>query len=76
MPHVAIGGDQTSCIVEYLGPEGEPLEEFQFEFGQPYEVRLRLMFPEVYGQGLSIGSVVDFYEGSRLVAHGHIIAAE
>lgn len=67
-PQVDVGGVLTSCKIESLGGESE------FEFDREYVVRLRLLLPDLYGSRFVVGSDLTFYEGSRLVGRGTVIA--
>jgi hypothetical protein len=67
-PQIDAGGVQTSCRVESLG------REQVFEFNKESEVWLDLLFPGEYGSRFSPGQAVGFYEGSRQIGTGTIIA--
>ena len=58
----------TSCRIEPLGREQE------FAFGTEYDVWLTLLFPEEYEPRFLVGQVIGFYEGSRQIGTGTILA--
>ncbi len=69
-PQIAVGDIHTSCVVENLGSEGT------FDFGKEYNVSLRLLFPNEYGNMLLIGSPVHLYEGSKHIGQGEIVSIQ
>jgi hypothetical protein len=67
-PQIDAGGVYTSCRIKMLG------REQVFEFDREYHVWLELLFPDEYGSRFSVGQAVDFYEGSKQIGTGTIIA--
>lgn len=70
-PQIKAGDAHTSCYVTSM--DGMVTT---FEFDKPTTVKLDLMFPDQYGDRLSINSKVLLYEGDKQVAEGRIIAVE
>jgi hypothetical protein len=67
-PHLKVGDEFTSCKIESI----DGVEVFEFE--QEFNVQLTLMFPELYSDTFHVGDAVNFYEGSRQIASGTIVA--
>jgi hypothetical protein len=70
-PQLHLGAEYTSSAIESLDVN------IVFELEREYRVKLRPLFPEHYASALSAldpGSLVSFYEGSRLIGDGTIIA--
>ena len=65
-PQIDTGSEFTSCAIESMN------EETVFAFDTPHRVALRLLFPDLYRDRFSVGSKVQFYEGSHLVGTGTI----
>jgi hypothetical protein len=66
-PQIDAGGECISCAIENLDGEAE------FVFDISHRVALRLLLPELYQERFSVGSAVQFYEGSHLVGTGTIL---
>ncbi|HEX3272341.1 MAG TPA: hypothetical protein VHR15_16980 [Ktedonobacterales bacterium] len=69
-PQVAIGNEQTSCVIESL--DGETT----FAFDKEHLVSLRLTFPDHYLNAFAVGQAVYFYEGGHLVGSGVVLEVE
>lgn len=67
-PQIKIGSVFTSCIID--AAPGTSV----FAFDKEYEVKLRLMSPELCGERLHVGDQTHFFEGSKQVASGVVIA--
>jgi translation elongation factor EF-Tu-like GTPase len=67
-PQIDINGVHTSCVVSGIGGVEE------FSFGKEHEVSLALMFPEQYKHSFKLNDKVGLYEGSKLIATGHVVA--
>jgi translation elongation factor EF-Tu-like GTPase len=67
-PQLKLGEVLTSCVVSSKN------EDQVFELGREYEVTLRLVFPEQYGQLVRFEMPVELFEGSRLVARGEFVS--
>jgi hypothetical protein len=62
-----LGEVHTSCIIHKVDDEGN------FELGREYPATIELLFGDQYGHLLGKTELVEFYEGSRLVARGRLI---
>lgn len=64
-----LGAILTSCIIRTLN-DGE---NEVMELGKEYEVTIEILFWEQHPHPLSVGSEIEFYEGSRVVASGQLL---
>ncbi len=63
-PQIKLGEVYSSCVV--TSTKGLTV----FPLGDEVDVEIRPMFPEVVGEAFSRLTLVELYEGSRLVAVG------
>ncbi|WP_137940203.1 hypothetical protein [Chitinivorax sp. B] len=66
-PQITAGEFHTSCIV------GMESEGIRFDFNLEHTVTLELMYPEEYGNLITTGSKIKFFEGDKMIGEGLII---
>ena len=68
-PQILAGDVKTSCAVTSVEDRVTT-----FEFNKPYLVKLELMFPNEYGNALSVDGEVALFEGNKQIAAGKILS--
>jgi hypothetical protein len=63
-PHLKLGEVQTTCVVWPRGSEAS------FDFGQPYDVILEVLFWDEYGHLFNPDEEIELFDGNRVIARG------
>ncbi len=67
-PQIAINGVHTSCTVE------SAVGTAVFDFGITHKVLLKLLHPSYFPDALPVGTAVQLFEASKLIALGEVVA--